>query len=254
MKATLNPISRPVLYSPLMKHSPELAKQASKTCLYRRRILALSLPLAAVLYIACEASAPRGSDQIIGSLSDAHRLLAVASNHPAQVCMSGAFGIVSLGLLIIAYMAIAGLVKGRGAKLATIAALIGGLGAFAGAITNVFVFPVLAAAASSHISTAAASQFLFTAFTSRFVEAFSFVYFLSEFIAPFLMGLALWRSKVVPGWLAALFFIGLQVAELMTSGGPIVILFMLSFAIAMFLLAGRIWKTAPHAITLSEAQ
>ena len=58
------------------------------------------------------------------------------------------------------------------------------------------------------------------------------------------MGIALWRSRAVPRWLAALFFVGLQVAELMGSFGPIVILYMLPFAAAMVLLAARIWSTA----------
>jgi hypothetical protein len=58
------------------------------------------------------------------------------------------------------------------------------------------------------------------------------------------MGIALWRSRTVPRWLAALFFVGLAVAEGMGSFGPIVILFMLPFAAAMVLLAIRIWQTA----------
>jgi hypothetical protein len=58
------------------------------------------------------------------------------------------------------------------------------------------------------------------------------------------MGIALWRSRNVPRWLAALFFIGLEVAEGMSSMGPIVILYMLPFAAAMVLLAARIWQAA----------
>ena len=58
------------------------------------------------------------------------------------------------------------------------------------------------------------------------------------------MGIALWRSRAVPRWLAALFFVGLQAAELKGSFGPIVILYMLPFAAAMFLLAARIWSAA----------
>ena len=70
------------------------------------------------------------------------------------------------------------------------------------------------------------------------------MYFASEFLAPLLMGIALWRSRTVPRWLAALFFVGLQVAELMGSFGPIVVLYMLPFAAAMVLLAARIWHGA----------
>ena len=41
-----------------------------------------------------------------------------------------------------------------------------------------------------------------------------------------------------------LFFIGLEVAESMSSMGPIVILYMLPFAAAMAALAARIWQAA----------
>ena len=55
---------------------------------------------------------------------------------------------------------------------------------------------------------------------------------------------ALWRSRSVPRWLAALFVIGLYVAEYQSSGGAIVVLYMLPFAAAMALLAARIWQAA----------
>jgi hypothetical protein len=54
----------------------------------------------------------------------------------------------------------------------------------------------------------------------------------------------LWRSRNVPRWLAALFFIGLEVAQQMGSMGPVVVLYMLPFAAAMILLAARIWQAA----------
>ena len=53
-----------------------------------------------------------------------------------------------------------------------------------------------------------------------------------------------WRSRNVPRWLVALFFAGLEVAQQMGSFGPIVVLYMLPFAAAMFLLAARIWQAA----------
>jgi hypothetical protein len=222
-----------------------------KPILYRKRILALFLPITAIFYIAAEAVSPKGSDQLISTKSDALRLLAVAAKHPSQVYLAGTFAIIALGGLIISYMAIATLVRDRGAKLATVAAFIGGAGAFCGAITNVMVFPNLASAATAHMTRAAASQFLVTSFNSHFTETFIYAYFLGQYIAPFLMGLALWRSRSVPRWLAVLFFVGLQAAELQSSSGPIVIIFMLPFAAAMILLSARIWKTSPHSITKS---
>jgi hypothetical protein len=61
---------------------------------------------------------------------------------------------------------------------------------------------------------------------------------------PVLMGLALWRSRSVPRWLAVLFFAGLEVAQQASSAGPVVIVYMLPFAAAMILLAARIWQAA----------
>ena len=58
------------------------------------------------------------------------------------------------------------------------------------------------------------------------------------------MGFALWRSRAVPRWLAVLFTVGLEVAESMGAIGPKVVLFMLPFAVAMILLAARIWQAA----------
>ena len=49
----------------------------------------------------------------------------------------------------------------------TVAALTGGLGAFCGAITNVLVYPNLAAAATAHLAPGATARFLVTGFSSR---------------------------------------------------------------------------------------
>ncbi len=86
----------------------------------------------------------------------------------------------------------------------------------------------------------------------QFGHAFTYLYFVSECAAPVLMGYALWRSRSVPRWLAALFVIGLGAAEFQSSGGPIVVLYMLPFATAMILLAARIWRAA--ALPASQPQ
>jgi ABC-type uncharacterized transport system permease subunit len=65
------------------------------------------------------------------------------------------------------------------------------------------------------------------------------------------MGVALWRSRAVPRWLAVLFFAGLEIAQQQISSGPVVIVYMLPFATAMVLLAARIW---PAALPASQPQ
>ena len=129
--------------------------------------------------------------------------------------------------------------------MATVAALIGGLGAFCGAIVNVLVYPSLAAVATAHLSQDAAARFLVTAFNSGFGHAFLYPYSIGIFAAPVLMSFALWRSRSVPRWLAVLFVVGLEVAQQVQSKGIVVVLaYTLLFAVAMILLAARIWQAA----------
>jgi hypothetical protein len=210
----------------------------------RRRVLALFLPVAAVLYIGGEALSPKGTDQEITTVAVAFKVLPIAAQHQAQLYLASSLVLLGLGTLAVSYGAIATLARDRGSALATVAALVGGLGAFCGAIVNVVAYPSLADAATAPVSRGAAANLLVTASNSEFGHVFTYVYFASEFVAPLLMGIALWRSRAVPRWLAALFFVGLQVAELMGSFGPIVILYMLPFAAAMVLLAARIWSAA----------
>jgi MFS family permease len=210
----------------------------------RQRILALFLPIAAVLYISAEALSPKGTDQVATDTATALKLLAIAAQHPTQLYVAGTFAVLGLGALAVSYAAIAALARNRGSALATVAALIGGIGAFCGAITNVFVFPNLAAAATAHTTRGAAAQFLVTTFNSGFGHVFLYVYFIGIYVAPLLMGVALWRSRSVPRWLAVLFFAGLEVAQQQISSGPVVILYMLPFAAAMILLAAKIWQAA----------
>jgi hypothetical protein len=211
----------------------------------RLRVLALFLPVAAVLYVGCEALTPRGLDRVVTSTAAALRLLAIAARHPAQLYAAGALGLLGLGAVAVSYAAIAALVRDRGAALATVAALAGGIGAFCGALFNVLVFPNLAAAATAHLSRAAAAQFLVTSFSSGLEHGLEYAYIAGQFSAPVLMGVALWRSRSVPRWLAVLFAVGVEVAEQASSAGPVVVIsVMLPFAVALVLLSVRIWQAA----------
>jgi hypothetical protein len=220
----------------------------------RQRILAAFLPIAAVLYISCEALDPKGTDQVVTDMATGLKLLAIAGRHPAQLYVAGTLSLFALGAVAVSYAAIALLVTGRGWVIATVAALLGGIGAFCGAITNVLVGVDLAAAATARTSPDAAARFLVTVFNSGAGQLFTYVYFVGEFSAPVLMGFALWRSRRVPVWLAALFTVGFDVAEAQSAKGPIVIAWMLPWGIAMILLAARIWQAAGQAATNPEPQ
>ncbi len=118
----------------------------------RQRVLAIFLPVTAVLYISAEALSPKGTDQVISTTATALKVLPIAARHPAQLYVAGSLALLGLGGLAVSYAAIAALVRNRGSALATVAALIGGLGSFCGAITNVLVYPNLAAAATAHLT------------------------------------------------------------------------------------------------------
>jgi hypothetical protein len=210
----------------------------------RQRILAIFLPVAAVLYISCEALFPKGTDQVVTDVATGLKLIAVAGRHPAQLYAAGTLSLLALGAVAVSYAAIASLITDRGWLIATVAALLGGIGAFCGAIVNVLVGISLAAAATAHTSPDAAARFLVTAFNSGAGQLFTYVYVAGEYAAPVVMGFALWRSRRVPLWLAALFAVGFEAAEAQSAKGPIVIAWMLPWGIAMILLAARIWQAA----------
>ena len=211
----------------------------------RQRVLALFLPVAAVLYVSAEAVDPRGTDRIIQTKAAALQVLPIAARHAAQLYVSGSLSLLALGALAVAYGAIATLVRGRGAVLATVAALLGGIGAFCGALVNVLVGVNVAAAATAHLTHEAAARFLVATFNSGFEQVFSAVYFAGIVLAPVLMGIALWRSRSVPRWLAGLFVAGLELAQQVPSAGPVrVIALMLPFAVVMVLLGARVWQAA----------
>jgi hypothetical protein len=95
----------------------------------RQRVLALFLPLAAVLYVSTEALNPKGTDQIISTTAVALKALPIAKMHSDQLYVSGSLSLLALGALAVSYAAIASLVRGRGSVVATVAALLGGIGA-----------------------------------------------------------------------------------------------------------------------------
>jgi len=93
-----------------------------------------------------------------------------------------------------------------------------------------------------------------TSFGSWPAQAAAYIYFGSEYVAPVVMGFALWRSRRVPRWLAVLFTAGLLLAEQQAAIGPQVVLYMLPFAVAMILLAARIWRAAARPVPMTNPE
>jgi hypothetical protein len=211
----------------------------------RRRLLALCLPITALVYMSAEALNPKGTDQIITTTSVALKVLPIAAKHPSQLYLSGSLSEIALAGIALSYFAIASLVRRRASALATVAAILGAVGAFCGIVANVFGGINLAAASTAHLTKLQAAHFLTASFNSGAGEAFLDVYAFSEFLAPVLMAVALWRSRFVPRWLSVVFLVGFGVAEQTASVGVArVVAMMALFVVSMVLLAVRVWRSA----------
>jgi hypothetical protein len=112
-------------------------------------------------------------------------------------------------------------------------------------VVNVLVGINVAAAATAHVTGDAAARIVVANFNSPAGKAFTDAYAFGEVFAPIIMGVALWRSRRVPLWLAVLFAAGFELAEQTASVGiGRVVLQMAPFAIAMVLLAVPMWRSA----------
>jgi hypothetical protein len=209
----------------------------------RCRILALALPVTAMLLLIGGALTPRGLDRPVTSLSGALRELQIAAAHPGQVYFSNMLVIFGLGTLGISFFAIAVLASDRDRVLATAAGVIGWFGAFCGAAANVLIGFDLAAAATVHVSSSAAAQILVSANTASAAWVFFIGYFAGIPVAVILTGIALWRSQAIPRWLPVLFVVAL-IAGALAPPGIVSVPLSLPFVIVMMLLARRIWSAA----------
>ena len=190
---------------------------------------------------------------MVTDTATALRLLPIASAHSSQLYLSGSLSVLALGGLAVSSAAIARLVTGRGWVIATIAALLGGLGAFAGAMLNVLGGISLAVAASAHTTQAAGAQFLVTSFGSS--RSGRRLHLLRQRIRR--AGRHGVRAVAQPSGAA---LAGRLVHR--RPGGrllhgryrPQVVLFMLPFAAAMILLAVRIWPAAARPAAMTDPE
>jgi hypothetical protein len=212
----------------------------------RIRLLALFLPLAAVLLVVGEALTPKGLDHPI-STSRAIKELPIAAVHSGRLSTSNLLVIFGLGALGVSFVAIATLVRERGSALATAAALVGGLAGFCGALANVFVGYDLAAAAASHATREAAIKVLVAANRGTTFDVIFACYLGGLVLATLLTAAALWRGRAAPRWLTVLFVVGVALGGV-TPAGIVSIPLQLPIAIALIALAIRIWSTTTDAL------
>lgn len=207
----------------------------------RQRLLAATLPVSAALLCAGSATTPKGLDQLITSTATAARVLPVAPAHTSPLSVSNLLLLFGLGVLGVSYSAMATLVRARGARLATAAAVIGGIGCLSGALGNVLAGFNLAAAVKAQLPTADAERYLVTTFTSTAGELLLGLYLTGMLVGAILMAVALGRSCRVPRWLPVLFVLGLATAAF-SPVGLVAIPLQLPFAVAMVLLGSRVWR------------
>jgi hypothetical protein len=69
----------------------------------RQRILAVFLPIAAVLYISAEALDPKGTDQVVTDMATGLKLLPIAARHPTQLYVAGTLSLLALGAVAVSY-------------------------------------------------------------------------------------------------------------------------------------------------------
>jgi hypothetical protein len=207
----------------------------------RTRVLAVFPPLAAVLLLVGEALTPKGLDHPI-SMSRAAKELPIAAAHLDRLYFSNLLVIFGLGALGVSFAAIAVLIRERGATIATVAAVVGGLAGFCGALANVLIGYDLAAAATARTTTAAAEHILVSANRGWVFDVVFVVYLGGLVVASVLTTFALWRSRTVPRWLSVLFVVGVVLAA-PAPAGIVSVPLQLPIAIALIALAIRIWRT-----------
>jgi hypothetical protein len=76
----------------------------------RQRMLAVSLPLTAALYLGAEGVNPKGTDQLVTTAAIAFKVLPIAADHSSQLYASGSLTELALGAVAISYAAVAMLV------------------------------------------------------------------------------------------------------------------------------------------------
>jgi len=79
----------------------------------RQRVLAIFLPVTAVLYISAAALSPKGTDQVISTTATALKVLPIAARDPAQLYVADSLALLGFGGLAVSYAAIAALVAQR---------------------------------------------------------------------------------------------------------------------------------------------
>lgn len=187
----------------------------------RQRLLGIVGVCGVVALEIGDALTPAGTDQHVTSVDIGIAELNAAAAHPGLLYV--AFLLVILGFFGMAFgfLAIASLVRQRGSRWATTAAAVGAFACFSAGVVNVWSGLDTYAALKANMTRAAAAAFLVSAqHTSAVSALFSVGYFLGLTLAGVLIGVALWRGRAVPRWVAVILPVTLVVAASSPSGIP----------------------------------
>jgi hypothetical protein len=218
----------------------------------RQRVLGVTTMVGIVALMVGDILTPHGTDNHITTVSGGLKELNAAAAHPVLLYLSSTFVILGFGGLAVGFGAIATLMRERSARLATVAASIGGFACFSAAIINVWAGLDVYAAEKADMSRSSAAAFLVSAqHTSKVSAVFAAGYLVGLVIAAVLAGVALWRSDAVPRWVGVLFPVSLVVA-IGVPGGPVTSLLALPFAVTLFALGLKVVRDSRD-VTLSHA-
>jgi hypothetical protein len=201
-------------------------------------------PLAIVFLLLGGALTPEGLDQPLASVDRALQELPISSAHSGRLFLANALVLLGLGVLAVAFAAIATLSERcRGSSLAMLAAAVAGVACLSGVVVNVMVGLDLAGATDAHTSRQAAAQVLVSQNTAFVSDAFLVAYVGGLLLAAVLMGIALWLGGRVQRWLAVLLPVSLAVGAV-APPGLIGVLLTVPITVVMVILGVHIWRAA----------
>lgn len=209
----------------------------------RSRWLAIFPPAAIGLLMIGQLLTPTGLDQPIRSLTTARSELAVAASHADRLYVATCFILLGLGVMAVAFGAIATLCRPRGSATAVVAVALAGLASLCGVVTNSLVGLNLAGAAKAGAALRdPAARVLFIANTTTPPTVAILAYVAGLATASVVMAVALWQAAT-PRWLAVLFPVTMIVGSV-SPPGFVGMLVSVPFALVTIALAQRIWRSA----------
>ena len=207
----------------------------------RGRVLAVFPAAAGVLLAVGETLTPKGLDNTTGSLAGARKEIVIATAHADRFYAASLLIIFGLAALGIAFSSLVSLMNRPGSKRVRAIALVGWFATLCGVISNSALNYGLAAAGAVNSGTTGASIFL-QENNSGIGRLLLAVYFGGMLLTVAATAVALWRTRAVPVWLAALFAISFYVAIFAPPGVFPGVLEWIPFVVIMIVLSERVWN------------